>query len=321
MSLAISGAAVTRLPKAGGFHSLRFYSERHLIKVFKVLAHARRKQQNQGPLIVGCVLQQPRLQHKRSGAVGDGSDCEGSRWNGGAEAPQQPDFASAQFNGLEMGSRVRPWIFPFELHCLNLTGETYSMQLKQNCIFVASSLQFADQAVLAKKTVERRWLTVANLSQNGDFWPLETDGRQRGSIIPAQGKHESYECENFFDTFRNHATLSPKKWNQKCRQVPEKSVLSNQVKLLDQNEVLWWRPLLLGPDCLVRLVILKSPNQAHHDHHQQLTRTIDWSFLDASNFRMKHLLSRLWQCHAFFFEKQVKTWGCKLMSCLVSFLC
>ena len=79
MSLAISGAAVTRLPKAGGFHSLRFYSERHLIKVFKVLAHARRKQQNQGPLIVGCVLQQPRLQHKRSGAVGDGSDCEGSR--------------------------------------------------------------------------------------------------------------------------------------------------------------------------------------------------------------------------------------------------
>jgi len=46
--------------------------------------------------------------------------------------------------------------FPFELHCLNLTGETYSMQLKQNCIFVASSLQFADQAVLAKKTVERR---------------------------------------------------------------------------------------------------------------------------------------------------------------------
>ena len=65
MSLTISGAAVTRLPKAGGFHSLRFYSERHLIKVFKVLAHARRKQQNQGPLMVGCVLQQARLQHKR----------------------------------------------------------------------------------------------------------------------------------------------------------------------------------------------------------------------------------------------------------------
>ena len=209
-----------------------------------------------------------------------------------------------------MGSRVRPWIFPSEFHCL--TVKHIQCSWSKTASFVASSWQFVGQAVLEEKTVEERWQTVANLFQNGDFWPLETDGRQRGSVIPTRGKsecgnvlwHISQSCHLKFKTVASEMQTSS--WE----------IIVDQVKPLDQNEVLWWRPLLLGPDCF----ILKSPRPTMIST-KQLTRTNRLIFLGSFKISGWNMFSPYYdQCHAFFLEKQVQTWGCKLMSCLVSFL-